>query len=140
MCSAGNAVINVFGSSVAGGGGGSVSFLSYSTAGNAIVTAYGGSVPPGGGVHAGGAAIILTGAHAGNSTLIANGGTNGGDPASIRFQQATTGDTSRIVVNAGAYADFSGNQVYLQPSNTATETVGSIEGAGDIYIGAGRSA
>ncbi len=137
IATAANAVINVDGGSSPAAGGSSVYFGTGASAGGAMVTAYGGSAPPAGGIHTGGASITLVGAHAGNSTLIAYGGTNGGDPASIKFQQAATGDTARIVVNAGAYADFSGNQAYLAPSNTAATTVGSLEGAGDIYLGSG---
>ena len=47
----------------------------------------------------------------------------------IRFQSGGTGDSARLVVNAGAYADFSHNAFH---GGTA---VGSIEGAGSFSLG-----
>jgi autotransporter-associated beta strand protein len=130
---AGNAVIAVLGSTRPGnssGAPGRVEFGSYSTAGNATITAQAATVAgaPGGSI------VFFNGGRAGAATLIANGGATAVNGGLISFGSASgsagTGDSARLVVNAGAYADFSLNAPF---GDTA---VGSIEGAGRFSLGA----
>jgi T5SS/PEP-CTERM-associated repeat protein/autotransporter-associated beta strand protein len=126
---AGNALITALGSArpgnIPGTIGGQVLFNSYSTAGNATITAQGATVDGA----PGGLIVFLNGGHAGNATLIANGGTTSANGGGIRFQSGGIGDSARLVVNAGASADFSHNAFH---GGTA---VGSIEGAGRFSLG-----
>jgi outer membrane autotransporter protein len=91
--------------------GGFTDFLNTSSAGNATITNSGG-----------GSTDFLFTSTAGNATLIANGGT-------ILFEQDSTGGTARVEVFGNGNLDIS--------SHTAPGvTVGSIEGSGDVFLGA----
>ena len=64
-----------------------------------------------------------------SATLIANSGTGGGEGGQILFNEASTGDTSRIEVFGNGRLDVSGH-------NAPGVTIGSIEGDGDAFLGA----
>ena len=64
-----------------------------------------------------------------SATLIANSGTGGGQGGRILFNEASTGDTSRIEVFGNGRLDVSGH-------NAPEVTIGSIEGDGDAFLGA----
>jgi outer membrane autotransporter protein len=91
--------------------GGFTDFLDTSSAGNATITNSGG-----------GSTDFLNTSSAGNATLIANGGT-------ILFEQDSTGGTARVEVFGNGNLDISSH-------NAPGVTVGSIEGSGDVFLGA----
>ena len=66
---------------------------------------------------------------AGNAVLIANGGLDGGDGGSIQFATASTGGTARVEVSGNGNLDIS-------PHDAPGVTIGSIEGDGDVFLGA----
>ncbi|MEX2169584.1 MAG: autotransporter-associated beta strand repeat-containing protein [Pirellulales bacterium] len=125
---AGNASIVALGSARPGNIGGTVPghviFDSFSTAGNATITAEASTVAgaPGGLIQ------FHNGGRAGAATLIANGGATPVNGGRIFLASGNPGDSPRIVVNAGASADFS-HPAFLG-------VVGSIEGAGRFSLGA----
>lgn len=127
--SASNAVIVALGSTwpgnISGTVPGQVLFNSYSTAGNASITAQAATVAGA----PGGLVVFLNGGHAGSASITANGGATAANGGGIRFQGSAVGDSARLIVNAGAFADFSTN-------STSGTAVGSIEGAGSFYLGA----
>src|SRR5262249_28095478 len=103
---------------------GGLDFISNSTASNATIVADGGSA-----AGAVGARITFAGgAHAGNATITARGGIHGGAGAVVSFFSGATGDTARLVANAGGTFDF-GNQ-----STFGGTQVGSIEGGGTFVL------
>jgi autotransporter-associated beta strand protein len=108
--SAGNATIINNGGSTAGGGGGETIFVSD------VIS----DTPR---------AALLGSASAGNATLIANGGTNGGQGGAILFRGKSTGGTARIEVFGNGFLDISGR-------DGPGITVGSIEGDGNVFVGA----
>jgi autotransporter-associated beta strand protein len=146
----GSIISNVF-------NGGGTNFRDSSTAGNATITNNGGAVINSGGCiaffanssTAASATIINNGgtasgafggetiigvfdsdtATAASATLIANGGTGGGRGGITSFFGNSTGGTSRIEVFGNGSLDLSGH-------NAPRLTVGSIEGDGDIFLGA----
>jgi outer membrane autotransporter protein len=122
MSTAGNSVIN---------NGGLLIFLNGSTAGNATVTNNEG-ITEFGNTSTAGSATITTNNHgivgfldtttAANSTLITN---SGGETI---FLDASTGGQARFITNAGGIVDIS------RLTSTGT-TAGSIEGAGNYFLG-----
>ncbi len=118
----GNAAITVMGTEVPGMYGAGLSFQGPATAGNATITVNGASVTTFGA--SGGYVGFFYGAGLGTARIIANGGTNGGAGASIRCNGAPA-DQAQIILNAGATLDVAG---------AADTHVGSLEGAGDIWI------
>ncbi|PYK09546.1 MAG: hypothetical protein DME65_11730, partial [Verrucomicrobia bacterium] len=94
-----------------------------STAGNATVTANGATAS---GAEAAGTTFFNS-SSAGNATLIANGGSGGGTGGSIRFCDQSRGGTARVEVFGNGKLDISGHPGL---------TVGSIEGDGDVFLGA----
>lgn len=104
---------------------GQVQFNSSSTAGNATITAQAATVAGA----PGGLITFLNGGRAGTATITANGGASAANGGGIRFQGGALGDSARLVVNAGAFADFTNNVSF---GNTV---VGSIEGAGTFSLG-----
>jgi autotransporter-associated beta strand protein len=63
-----------------------------------------------------------------SATLIANSGTGGGEGGQILFNEASTGDTSRIEVFGNGRLDVSGH-------NAPGVTIGSIQGDGGAFLG-----
>ena len=137
--------------------GGSTVFLDTSSAGNAMITNNGGAAIDAGGclmyfansstaasatiVNNGGTASGATGgvtaigvfasdtATAASATLIANGGTGGGNGGKISFIGNSSGGTSQIEV-------FGNGTLDISLHNSPGVTVGSIEGEGDVFLGA----
>jgi autotransporter-associated beta strand protein len=153
--SGGNATIINNGGAANSAGGGSTFFADSSTAASAILTnnagtvsgAFGGAtvlfgdttagdgvfINNGGTVSgAGGGRTIFSGnSTAGNSTLIANSGTNGGLGGTIFFRENSTGGTARVEVFGNGSLDISDHLLPL-----LGVTVGSIEGEGNVFLGA----
>ena len=67
---------------------------------------------------------------AGNATIITN---NGGE---TYFFDNSTGGNARFITNAGGMVDFGGS---IGPNSDGRITAGSIEGAGNYYIGSGNT-
>jgi autotransporter-associated beta strand protein len=108
VSTAGNAAISNFTLS----GGGLISFTGFSTAGDAIITNF-----------TAGDAITFSGfSNAGTATIATNAG------SSINFTGASNGAFGRFIVNSGGMMDISG-------LTTEGMTSGSIEGAGEIFLG-----
>jgi hypothetical protein len=100
-------------------------FNDASTAGHATISNHGGLVEP----PSFGAATIFTGSSTADSAiLIATGGVNGGGGGAIYFSGASTGGTAQVEVFDNGYLDISSHQSNL--------TVGSIEGSGNVLLGA----
>jgi hypothetical protein len=106
--------------------GGSTGFAEMSSAGNGVFTNNGGAV--GGAV--GGYTIFTDRSIAANATLIANGSPNGGEGGSIWFFDKSRGGTARVELFGNGNLDIS---AYLAPRGV---TIGSIEGDGDVFLGA----
>jgi autotransporter-associated beta strand protein len=122
---AGNATITNNGSTIAGGNGGFTEFFSTSTAGDATITNKGSTIGGGGG---GFTDFGVGTSNAGNATLIANGGSGGGFGAMINFFGDSTGGTARVEVFGNGGLDIS--------PHSGGVTIGSIEGDGDVFLGA----
>ena len=126
--SAGNAIIVNEGATKPGEYGGRLQFVSFATAGNATITANGGSNGGPGGV-----VYFLQGSTAAASTLIANGGTGDSTSgATISFFQDSTGGLARAQIYGNANLDISRHH------NSSSVTLGSLEGDGIVYLGAGK--
>jgi autotransporter-associated beta strand protein len=134
--SAGSATITNNGGTVSGaysftdfrkteGGGGLTVSAGGPTAGNATIINNGGTVR--GAV--GGQTYFDTTSTAGSATLIANGGTGGGGGGRILFSLDSTGGSARVEVFGNGSLDISDN---FAPA----VTIGSIEGTGNIFLGA----
>jgi hypothetical protein len=95
-------------------------FNDASTAGHATITNQGGDI--------GGATIFNDSSSADSAILIAYGAMYGG--GEILFRGASTGGTARVEVFDNAYLDITGHQSGL--------TIGSIEGSGNVNLGANR--
>jgi hypothetical protein len=115
---------------ISGGGGlgGYTVFSDTSTAGHATITNEGGdgdTSTPGGGT------VFYDSSTADNAILVANGEIHRfGGGGAIFFRGASTGGTARVQVSDYGYLDISGHQSGL--------TIGSIEGSGNIFLGANR--
>jgi hypothetical protein len=102
-------------------------FNDTSTAGHATITNHGG-FDQGDIASPGGASIFNSSATADGAILVANGGVNGGGGGAILLRGASTGGTARVEVFGNGYLDISGHQSGV--------TVGSIEGSGNVFLGA----
>ena len=122
---AANATITNDGGIDASGRGGSTTFQNSSTADNATITNDGGD----GMDVEGGHTTFQNTSKADNATLIANGGSNGGSGGAIFFEDDSTGGTARVEVFGNGNLDISGH-------STPGVTVGSIEGNGNVVLGA----
>lgn len=132
--SAGSATIVNNATTVDGAGGGVTLFLDHSSAGSATVTSNGAASalggPPGeGATFAAGMTIFDNNADAGTSTLIANGGASGGSGGTIRFTGTATGGTASVQLNGNGVLELFG-------LTTPSLTIGSLSGAGNVYLGA----
>ena len=117
-----SAVINNYGGTGAGTLGGNTQFDSNATAANATITNNGGTAAGA----FGGATFFLSSATAGNATITNNGGTSGGLGGRTRFFGTASGGSARMINNAGGIFDIS--------ASDGVE-IGSIEGAGDFFLG-----
>jgi len=117
---AANAFIENWGSHSLEGGAGGTSFNETSTAGHATITNHGSDDYPG-------ATGFNASSTADSAILIANGGEHGG---AIIFGDDSTGGTARVEVFDAGYLDISRGQPGV--------TIGSIEGSGNVSLGANR--
>ena len=108
--------------------GGKTFFTDTASAGTATITNRGGSVA--GAI--GGSTQFFNSTTANAATLIADGGTNGGLGGTIVFKATSSGGTARVIFNPGDSADGSLDISALISGGT---TLGSIEGAGKIFLG-----
>jgi autotransporter-associated beta strand protein len=122
---AASGTFTVDGSELASIYGGFVVFDDASTAANGSFTINGGTASSA----YGGFIEFFTNSTAGNATLIANGGINGGLGGSIFFGDDSLAGTARIEVFDNGFLDISGH-------HAPGITVGSIEGSGNIFLGA----
>jgi hypothetical protein len=121
--SAGSASIdNSFG--VGGASGGYTTFGDTSTANSASITNDGADYQFG----SGGRTTFTNTSTANSATIIANGGQDGGVGGAIFFNDSSTGGTTRVEVFGNGYLDISGH--------VSGVTVGSIEGSGNVLLGA----
>jgi autotransporter-associated beta strand protein len=77
----------------------------------------------------GGETLFNDNGDAGNATLIANGGLDGGDGGFIQFASVSTGGTARVEV-------FGNGNLDISRHDAPGLTTGSIEGDGDVFLGA----
>lgn len=118
---AGNATIINNGGTF-GFGAGVADFFNSSTAGNATIINNGGTY----GFGAGGVTNFFNTSTAAAATLIAYDGTGGG---SIFFFDNSTGGAARVEIFGNGFLNISGH-------NSPAVTVGSIEGSGNVFLGA----
>src|SRR5439155_8560781 len=78
----------------------------------------------------GGVTIFNDSSTADSATLIANGASNGIGSGAIAFEGGSTGGTAQVMVFDYGYLDISGHQSGV--------TIGSIEGSGNVFLGANR--
>src|SRR5207244_2855414 len=81
----------------------------------------------------GGSTVFFSTSTAGNATVIANGGVGGGEGGSIQFFSDSIGGTARMEVFGNGSLDISNH-------NPPGVTIGSIEGGGDVFLGANNLA
>ena len=118
---AANASIDNFGSGPASTATSALTiFNDASTAGHATITNHAGDFA--------GQTIFKGSSTADSATLIASEGTYGA--CAIIFDDASTGGTARVKVFGNGYLDITGRQPGV--------TIGSIEGSGNVYLGANR--
>jgi autotransporter-associated beta strand protein len=123
-CTGGNATIVNEGGKVPFGYGGLTSFSGSCNAGSAIITNEGGVA----GAYGGGLTLVGDTGDAAESTLIANGGPDLPSAGAIRFELHSVGGTARVILSGNANLDVS--------NQSGTLTIGSIEGEGEVYLGA----
>jgi autotransporter-associated beta strand protein len=127
--SAGEATITNNGGAAINAGGCVIFFANSSTAASATIINNGGTVSGAtGGISTIGVFEGDT-ATAASATFSANGGTGGGGGGRILFVGNSTGGTSRIEVFGNGSLDISGH-------NVPSVTIGSIEGDGEVFLGA----
>jgi uncharacterized protein with beta-barrel porin domain len=122
---AGNATFINTAGTVSGATGGYNQFYDTSTAGGATITNNGATVSGA----RGGFTQFLDNSTGGNATLIANGGANGGSGGMIFFSGTSTVGSARVEVFGNGGLDISG-------LTSLSATIGSIEGNGNVFLGA----
>src|SRR5205085_11815548 len=101
------------------------------TAGSATIINDGGTVS---GAFGGTTRFFIGTPTADSATLIANGGLGGGQGGTILFEDNSTGGTSRIEVFGNGNLDISLHNKRFH--DILGVTVGSIEGDGNVFLGA----
>ena len=122
---AGSGFFTTNGGSANGALGGETSISNSSTAANAFFISNGGSVS---GARGGTTSFSGT-ATASSATVVANGGTSGGDGGIIQFSNNSTGGTARLEI-------FGNGKLDISFHNSPGVSVGSIQGDGNIFLGA----
>jgi autotransporter-associated beta strand protein len=112
------------GSSISALVGGTTAFFDTSNAGSSSITNNGG----GGSGQGGGVTLFFDSATAASATLTCNAG-GGAVGASIQFKQDTSGGTARIKL-------FGNGELVISEHNPPGLTTGSIEGSGEVFLGA----
>ena len=131
---AGSATIINHGGTVSGAFGGTTLFDGFEgspTAGSATIINDGGTVS---GAFGGTTRFFIGTPTADSATLIANGGLGGGQGGTILFEDNSTGGTSRIEVFGNGNLDISLHNKRFH--DILGVTVGSIEGDGNVFLGA----
>jgi len=77
----------------------------------------------------GGITRFIDTSSAGEATLTANGGSNGGDGGLIQFSDSADGGTARVEL-------FGNGSLDITPHDAPGITIGSIEGNGEVLLGA----
>ena len=103
------------------GGAGLTTFNDTSTAGQATISNYGTRYSDGG-------VTVFTGSSTADSAILVANGIGGG--GGIGFYDTSTGGIARVEVFDNGYLDISGRQPGV--------TIGSIEGSGNVFLGANR--
>ena len=124
---AANASIDNQGSCCNDVSGGSTVFNDTSTAGHATITNQGLFDE----LSDSGVTIFRGSSTADNAILVANGGTGSKPGGGISFRGASTGGTARVKVFDNGYLDIHARQ-------PARVSIGSIEGSGNVFLGAGK--
>jgi autotransporter-associated beta strand protein len=161
---AGNATITNIGSIEIGHLGSSTEFSDTSSAGSATITANGLTFPSVTEFDEPGFIIFQDNSTGGNATLIANGGSNGGSGGSINFGDHSSGGSATLIANGGSNGGRGGTIIFRDHSSGGTArvevlgnaslvislafngfnfpaiTIGSIEGTGHVFLGAGSVA
>ncbi len=109
---------NAGSASIVNNGGGVTQFFGISDAASASITN-----------NNGGVTAFNTASTAGNATITNNSG------GAVYFFGNSTGGNARFINNLGGIVDFSGTTTAFGPSADANLTAGSIEGAGNFYLG-----
>ena len=122
--SAGSGAFTVTGGSTNGGYGGGVEFHGTSSAGTGTFTADGATAS---GASGGGVAFFGA-STAGSATLIANGSATSGAGGSIYFVDDSLGDAATVKVYGNGFLDIG--------FHNAGVTIGSLEGTGQVFLGA----
>jgi autotransporter-associated beta strand protein len=122
---AGSATFTNNGGIISGFRGGETSFNDSSTADNGTFINNGAAITG----PEGGLTKFRNTSTAGNATVIANGGVGEGGGGSIQFYNDSTGGTARMEVFGNGFLDISDH-------NPPGVTIGSIEGNGDVFLGA----
>jgi outer membrane autotransporter protein len=137
--SAGNGTFINNGGAASGAYGGVIYLSGSSSGGNGVFINNGGTASgAAGSIMYFGTATNPTNVTLDNATLIANGGTGGGLGATIFIQgYFPTASTARIAVFGNGYVDISNvTNSSLVLGSIGSVTVGSIEGSGNVYLGA----
>jgi autotransporter-associated beta strand protein len=113
------------GSMVSQSVGGVTVFYDTSTAANSTITNNGGTVTGAGG----GSVLFLDSSTAANATLTSNDGVGGEGGGTIDFLEDTNGGTARLRI-------FGNGELEISRHNAPGLTTGSIEGSGEVFLGA----
>src|SRR5205823_1370712 len=128
---AGNGTFINMSGTVSGPFQGCTEFRGSSTAGSATIINDGGTAS---GAFGGTTRFFIRTPTADSATLIANAGLGGGQGGTILFEDNSTGGTSRIVVFGNGNLDISLHNKSFH--DILGVTVGSIEGDGNVFLGA----
>ena len=122
---AGSGAFTNNGGAVSGGEGGFAEFLNNSSAGTAALTNNGATVSGA----LGGSTEFLNASAAASSTLIANSGADILGGGMVVFYSDSTGDAARVEI-------FGNGQLDISNHNAPGVSIGSIEGTGNVALGA----
>jgi len=122
---AGSGIFTNNGGTFEGTFGGDTAFRNTSTAASGTFTNTGGTVSDA----FGGRTLFFNTSTADSATLIAKGGTSGGEGGQILFLGDSTGGTSGVEV-------FGNGKLDISFHNSPGLTIGSIEGDGNVFLGA----
>ncbi len=105
---------------------GLIVFTNSATAGTSTTFTNNGGIVSGA---TGGSTVFHDSSTAASATLIANSGTGGGEGGQIFFNEESTGGTSRVEL-------FGNGSLEISAHAASGVTIGSIEGDGDVFLGA----
>ena len=122
---AGDALIYNFAGQLNGEAGGVTQFLDSSSAGGGNLANFGSTI----GGALGGRVDFFDNSTAGSAYLLARGGSGGGGGGAIYFRDNSNGGSSRIELQGNGFLDISDHA-------SSGITIGSIQGTGNIFLGA----